>query len=163
MILSDRHIHDAINRGIFLVNPFNPEHVQPSSVDLHIDEELKTVNGDSFNIKDKPYSLKPNEFILASTIETVNIPLDIVGHVDGRSSVARLGLMVQVTLIDSGYKGNLTLALFNQSDKDFELKYGDSVCHIFFEQVSSPVIRPYGSDGLGSKYQGSEGVTESKI
>lgn len=163
MILSDRHIQDAIGRGIFLINPFNPEYLQPSSVDLHIDEELRTGDGDSFNIKDESYTLKPLEFALVSTIETVNIPIDIVGHVDGRSSLARRGVLVYTTLIDSGYNGNLTLALFNMSSNDFELKYGDSLCQILFEQVSSPVMRPYGSVGLGSKYQGSEGVTESKI
>ena len=165
MILSDRDIVDAINRGLYLVNPFNPEHLQPASVDLHLDEELKTLHDKTINISNKAYRLKPQEFILASTQESVSIPLDLVGHIDGRSSVARLGLMVHITagFIDSGYNGNITLELYNCSDKEIVLHYGDSICQIVFERLSSPCVRPYGSAELGSKYQNSKGVVRSKL
>ena len=165
MILSDRDIHNAINRGIFLVNPFNPEDLQPASIDLHLSSDIKKLDGECFDISNEPYVLKAHEFILGSTIESVNIPIDLVGHVDGRSSIGRLGLMVHVTAgyIDSGYTGNITLELYNVSDKDILLNEGDSVCQIIFEQLSSPCLRPYGSAGLNSKYQGSEGTVRSKL
>jgi len=166
MILSDRTIKDIIlNKGVYLVNPFNPDHLQPCSIDLHLDNELKTIDGKTINIKDDSYHLKPNEFILGSTIEEVHIPNDIVGHLDGRSSIARLGLLVHCTAgyIDSGYKGNITLEIYNCSNKDFELFYGDSICQIVYETLTTPVDRPYGSEGLGSKYQNSKGVVNSKL
>lgn len=164
-ILSDRDIVDAIKRGVFLVNPFTIENLQPASVDLHLNNDLKKINGEIIDIEDESYFLKPHEFILASTLERVKIPIDLVGHVDGRSSIGRLGVMVHITAgyIDSGFEGNITLELFNASEQEFELRYGDSICQIIFEQLTSPCARPYGSAGLGSKYQGSNGTVESRL
>ena len=166
MILSDKHIQECIQRGIFLVNPFNPEYLQPSSVDLHLGSEIKTLDGDCIQLEeDVSYCLKPKEFVLGSAIEEVNIPIDVVGHVDGRSSIGRLGVFIHVSsgFIDAGFKGNITLEIFNCSDKEFKLEYGESICQILFQQLSSPCLRPYGSAGLGSKFQGSKGTVESRL
>lgn len=134
--------------------------VQPASVDLQLDNVLKTIDGETFTLDEKSmYVLQPGEFILGSTIEYVTIPQYIVARVEGRSSVGRLGVMVHVTAgyIDPGFKGNITLELFNCSDKPFQLSYGDCLCQIVFETLSSPCKHPY--DG---KYYGDKGVVCSR-
>lgn len=134
--------------------------VQPASVDLQLNRVLKNIDGETFCLNEKnKYVLQPGEFILGSTIEYVNIPHDLVARVEGRSSVGRLGVMVHVTAgyIDPGFKGNITLELFNCSDKPFQLNFGDCLCQIVFETLSSPCLNGY--DG---KYQGDVGVACSK-
>lgn len=93
--------------------------VQPASVDLMLDNVVKTIDGETFNLNEKSmYVLQPAEFILGSTVEYVNVPHDLVARVEGRSSIGRLGVMVHVTAgyIDPGFMGNITLELFNCSD-----------------------------------------------
>lgn len=134
--------------------------VQPASVDLQLDKVLKNMAGETFNLDEKSmYVLQPGEFILGSTVEYVNIPHDLVARVEGRSSIGRLGVMVHVTAgyIDPGFNGNITLELFNCSDKPFQLNFGDCLCQIVFETLSCPCRNPY--DG---KYQGDVGVACSK-
>lgn len=164
MILSDREIARELQKGSLKIIPHKEEDIQPCSVDLHLAEELKTIRGKSISIKNDSYKLKPKEFILASTLEYVEIPNYLCGQVDGRSSIARLGVSIHQTggYIDAGFKGNITLELFNASDKDFELFWGDSICQIIMHLLTSECVRPYGSDGLYSKYQHSEGTVRSK-
>jgi dCTP deaminase len=102
------------------------------------------------------------EFLLGSTMEKVHIPHDLCGHIDGKSSIGRLGVFVHVSsgFIDSGFTGNVTLEIFNCSDKEFELYHGMSICQIVFETLTSPVAKPYGR--RGNHYQGSEGTVLSK-
>jgi len=165
MILSDIDIIRHINNNIFLVNPFNPEYLQPASVDLHLNNDLMTVDGDLIDISNNSYFLKPNEFILGSTIEKIKLPQNIVGHVDGRSSIGRLGILVHVSAgyIDPCFEGNVTLELCNLSNRPFELKVGQSLCQIIFEMLSSPCQRGYGHEDLNSKYQNSNGTVRSKL
>ena len=134
--------------------------VQPASVDLQLDKVLKNIDGKTFYLDEKSmYVLQPGEFILGSTVEYVNIPHDLVARVEGRSSIGRLGVMVHVTAgyIDPGFRGNITLELFNCSDKPFQLNFGDYLCQIVFETLSSPCKHPY--DG---KYYGDTGVVCSR-
>ena len=123
-----------------------------------------TLHGKKIDISEQSYKLKPNEFLLASTEEYVEIPKHICGQVDGRSSVARLGVSIHQTggYIDAGYNGNITLELYNCSDRPFEISWGDSICQIIFHVLSSECLREYGSTELKSKYQFSEGVVKSK-
>lgn len=134
--------------------------VQPASVDLSLDNVVKTIDGEVFYLDAKSmYVLQPGEFILGSTVEYVNIPHDLVARVEGRSSVGRLGVMVHVTAgyIDPGFMGNITLELFNCSDKPFQLNFGDCLCQIVFETLSNPCLNSY--DG---KYQGDVGTVCSR-
>ncbi len=165
MILSDRTLKDVIlNQGIHLVNPFNPEDLQCCSIDLHLGEELKTINGKCIDLTQGSYKLKPNEFILGCTLETIYVPYDLMARIEGRSSIGRLGIMIHITagLIDPNFTGQVTLEIYNASDKEFELFHGDSICQIVFETLTTKVDRPYGSSELGSKYQHSKGVVNSK-
>ena len=165
-ILSDKHIVEKIKNGEIVVNPLSSIDVQPSSIDLHLSEELKTINGESIMIlEDEPYDLKPGEFILGSTSEWVEIPNNIVAIVEGRSSVGRLGITAHITAgyIDPGFKGNITLEIANVSNQKFQLKKEMSICQIVFHELSSECENPYGSKKLNSKYQNSKGTINSRL
>ena len=160
MILSDKSIKDLIlTHNLNIIAPFNLIDLQPNSYDMHLDDKLMTINGKTIDISEQSYKIKPKEFILGSTLEKVNIPLDLVGHVDGKSSIGRLGVFIHVSsgFIDSGFRGNITLEIFNASDKEFELVYGMPLCQLILETLTTPVESPY--DG---HYQDSEGVVESR-
>ena len=109
--------------------------------------------------------VQPGTFCLGSTVETVTLPNDVVGRVDGKSSLGRLGLLVHATAgyIDPGWTGKLTLELSNQSQMPIALYYGMRIAQISFIRLTTPVDRPYGSEELGSKYQGQTGPTPSRI
>lgn len=163
MILSDHTIHEVITqKGIFLVNPFNEENLQPNSIDLGLGRALKTLNGKCIDLSQGSYKIKPNEFLLGSTFEKVAIPFDLCGHIDGKSSIGRLGVFVHVSsgFIDSGFVGNVTLEIYNCSDKEFELYHGMPICQIIFETLTSRVDKPYGT--RNNHYQNSEGTVLSR-
>ena len=163
MILSDGDIDHIIKSGkAFLINPYNDEMLQPNSVDLTLGDELKKINGKSIDLRQSSYKIKPNEFLLGSTLEKIYIPRDLVGHIDGKSSLGRLGVFIHVSsgFIDSGFKGNVTLEIYNCSDKEFELYHGMSICQIVFQTLTSPVKIPYGA--RGNHYQNSDGTVLSK-
>lgn len=160
MILSDRDLKNIIlNQKVYLVNPFNIEDLQPCSIDLHLGDELKTLDGKTIDLTQGSYKLKPQEFLLGSTMERVNVPFDLMARVEGKSSIARLGVMIHITagFIDAGFNGNVTLEIYNCSDREFELFHGDAICQVAFETLTSPVETPY-----CGKYQNSSGTVLSK-
>jgi dCTP deaminase len=179
-VLADRDIRAALQEGRIRVDPYDPACLQPSSVDLHLDREfrvfhnhryphidpraeqpdlteLTTIDGD------EPFILHPGEFVLGQTLEWVELPDDIVARLEGKSSLGRLGLLIHSTAgyVDPGWKGNLTLELSNVARLPIALYHGMRVGQISFFTMSSPVERPYGSKGLGSRYQGQSTPTAS--
>ena len=115
-------------------------------------------------ISDKPFIIHPGEFVLGSVAESVEIPVDLVGRLEGRSSLGRIGLMVHSTAgyIDPGFKGHITLELANVGKLPIKLYPSMRVCQIVFQRMSSAVEIPYGIKA-GSKYQGESGATSSRI
>jgi dCTP deaminase len=109
-----------------------------------------------------PFILHPGEFVLAVTLERVEIPDDLVGRLDGKSSLGRLGLIVHSTagFVDPGFRGRLTLELTNVANLPITLYLGMPVSQISFSQLSTPADRPYGSSG--SKYQEQSGPEPSR-
>lgn len=164
MILSDRDIANELLNNLKIIPVPKDNNIQSCSVDLHLGDELKTINGKSIDILHDTYKLKPNEFLLGSTLEYVEIPPHLCAMVDGRSSIGRLGILVHVSagFVDAGYCGNITLEIKNLSDKEFELESGMSICQLLLIVLSSEPLRLYGSDELGSKYQHSVGTVASK-
>lgn len=164
LILSDRDIVRELNEGSLRIIPIKEDAIQPCSVDLELASELKTLDGKTIDISQDSYHLKPKEFVLGSTNEYVEIPNNLCGQVDGRSSIARLGISIHQTggYIDAGFRGNITLEIFNASEKPFELMLGQPICQLIIHVLSSECLRPYGSSGLGSKYQDSEGTIRSR-
>jgi dCTP deaminase len=181
-VLSDRTIEEELTGGRLKIEPFDKQCLQPASVDLRLDRSFRTFRvtsrafvdvheqaddlTDLVTVEDQePFILQPHNFCLGSTIETVTLPHDIVARVDGKSSLGRLGLLVHATAgyVDPGWTGCLTLELSNQSQMPIALYYGMRIAQISFLRLTTPVDRPYGSSGLGSKYQGQTGPTPSRI
>jgi len=181
-VLSDHTIKEAIAAGRLTIDPLDADAIQPASVDLRLDRAFRTFRTttrpyvdvhqpvddltDLVEITgDEPFILHPGAFCLASTLETITLPDDIVARVDGKSSLGRLGLLVHATAgyVDPGWTGRLTLELSNQSQMPIALYYRMRICQVSFLQMSTPVDRPYGSPSLGSKYQGQTGPTPSRI
>jgi dCTP deaminase len=105
------------------------------------------------------FVLHPGEFVLGVTSEQVNLPSNIVGRIEGKSSLGRLGLMVHVTsgFIDPGFRGCLTLQMTNVLRVPIVLRPSKRICQVVFAYLNSPAMNPYGGN-----YQDSEGVVASK-
>ena len=165
-ILSDKTILERIRlQKDLIIEPLNDNDIQPCSIDLHLSSDLKTIQGQQYHLK--PCSclvLEPGDFILGITTEYVEIPEDLVAVVDGKSSLGRLGITAHVTAgyIDAGFKGNITLEIANLSDEPFRLQKDMPIAQIVFHTLTTPVNRPYGSEGLNSHYQSSKGTILSK-
>ena len=88
--------------------------------------------------------------------------MDFVAHIDGKSSIGRLGVFIHVSsgFVDSGFTGNITLEIYNASDKEFELYHGMPICQILFQTLTSPVMKEYGR--RNNHYQNSEGTVLSR-
>lgn len=91
------------------------------------------------------FFLHPGEFALGITVQRVTLPDDIAGRLDGRSSLARVGLMVHATAhtIDPGWHGRITLEFFNCGALPLALRPGMRICAISFETLMSPTTKPY--------------------
>ena len=119
-VLSDRDIvkrlGEDLDDGAILISPCDVDlDVQPSSVDLHLGGEIKSMTGALLMdlIEEDYYILEPNEFVLASTYEHIGVPSDLVGLVDGKSSLGRVGITAHITAgwIDPYFQGNITLEI----------------------------------------------------
>jgi len=113
---------------------------------------------------DSPFVLHPGEFVLGSTLERVTLPDDLVARLEGKSSLGRLGLLIHSTagFIDPGWDGHVTLELANVANLPITVYPEMKIGQLSFVQLTEPAEHPYGSDGLGSKYQGQRGPTPSK-
>ncbi|AYN24912.1 dCTP deaminase [Buchnera aphidicola] len=114
--------------------------------------------------KEKPFFLNPGSLALFSTLENITLPNNLVGWLDGRSSLARLGLMIHVTShrIDPGWNGNIVLEFFNAGKLTLVLTPGIKIAALSFELLSKSVVRPYNSRNE-SKYKIQNGVVPSRI
>lgn len=162
-MLSDRNILE-LQGEMELIYPFHHDHLQPCSYDVRLSDDLKTVCGKQISLKYNDYVLKPNEFILGSTIEKVKLPSTVSAFLDGKSGLGRKGIGTHITagFIDAGFEGNVTLEIKNNSDKQFRLSEGMLIGQLIFFELKSECMRPYGSDGLNSHYQNSKGTILSK-
>jgi len=126
---------------------------------------LDRVMSDEISIaEDESFFLHPGELAIAVTHESVSLPSNIVGWLDGRSSLARLGLMVHVTAhrIDPGWSGNIVLEFFNSGKLPLALKPGMKIGAISFEMLSGHAERPYNSR-IDAKYRNQDGAIASRI
>jgi len=185
MILSDVDILARLGEGDLSIEPLDDvdQQVQPASVDLRLGEEflefertnIACIHPDSADEVDEYVSethvaeggefvLHPGDFVLGTTKERVAIPDDLVAHVEGRSSLGRLAVVVHATagLADPGYCGQITLELSNLGAAPVALSPGMRVSQLTFTELTSPADRPYGAE-RGSKYQGQSGPQASRI
>ncbi|MBO0694221.1 MAG: dCTP deaminase [Acidimicrobiaceae bacterium] len=181
MILSDRTIREELEAGRILIEPLDPEHIQPSSVDLRLDRYFRVfrnhtsrvidVKEDQENLTElveigetDAFILHPGEFVLGSTAERVTLPDDLVARLEGKSSLGRLGLLIHSTagFVDAGWDGHLTLELSNVATLPITLYPGMKIGQISFLRMTTPADQPYGTGNVGSKYQGQRGPTPSR-
>lgn len=182
MILSDRTIKEQIGAGRILVDPLDPKDIQPASIDIHLGDQVLVFRNYTRGFVDirqstddltepvtlvpgVPFVLHPGEFILAGSRELIAVPDDILGRLDGKSSLGRIGLLIHSTagFIDPGWRGRLTLELSNVSKLPVTLYTGMAIGQISFMQLTTPAENPYGSSGLRSKYQGQTGPTPTRL
>ena len=182
MILSDRSIKEKLKTGEISISPFSEEFVQPASYDLHLDKTVLIFNTDKHELIDvkKPiddlmlkieiddkegYILKPTQFILANVVEITGVDDKHVGRLEGKSSLARMGLIIHATagFLDPGNKLRLTLEIANLSPLPIRIYAGMKIAQLAFEQLDNSCERPYGSSGLNSKYKGDMTVQASKM
>ncbi|GAA0394032.1 dCTP deaminase [Acrocarpospora corrugata] len=181
MLLSDRDLRAEIESGRVKLDPYDPEMIQPSSVDVRLDRYFRVFENHRYpHIDpaveqpdltrevvpdgDEPFILHPGEFVLASTYEVISLPDDIASRLEGKSSLGRLGLLTHSTagFIDPGFEGHVTLELSNMATLPIKLWPGMKIGQLCMFRLSSPADFPYGSAKYGSRYQGQRGPTPSR-
>ena len=181
MILSDRTIREELDAGRIVIDPLDERCIQPSSVDLRLDRLFRVFLNHTMPVIDvkedledltrlveigegEAFILHPGEFVLGSTYERVTLPDDLVGRIEGKSSLGRLGLLIHSTagFIDAGFSGYLTLELSNVANLPITLYPGMKIGQVSFLRMTTPADVPYGSARVGSKYQGQRGPTPSR-
>ncbi len=181
MLLSDRDIRTAIKTKRVVLEPFDADMVQPSSVDVRLDRYFRVFENHRYPhidpaedqpdltrlvepVGDEPFVLHPGEFVLASTYEIVTLGDDISARLEGKSSLGRLGLLTHSTagFIDAGFSGHVTLELSNVATLPIKLWPGMKIGQLCFFALTSPAEEPYGTGRHGSRYQGQRGPTPSR-
>jgi dCTP deaminase len=180
VVLSDRTIARLLKEGRIEIDPYDAGLLQPSSVDVRVDRYFRVFRNNLYpfidvkqaqedltelvEVDSEPFILHPGEFVLGSTLERVRLPEDIVGRLDGKSSLGRLGLLIHSTagFIDPGWDGHVTLELSNVANLPITIYPGMKIGQLSFVQMTEPAEAPYGSGAIGSKYQGQKGPTPSR-
>ena len=186
MILSDKDIKKAIREGRIKIRP-NPdfktqlgscsldlclgsvfrvfEHSKIPYIDL-LDQKLngKNVTREVKVKKSEAFIIQPGDFILATTREYVELPDDLIGRLEGRSSLGRVGIIVHSTaaVFDPGWRGRVVMEIGNLGRIAVALYPGMRICDIHFEEVSSKVETPYWKK-VGAKYIGQKGPEPSRL
>lgn len=185
MILSDRDIKKALTSGRIKITPKPNLETQlgSCSVDLRLGKQFRVFNHSKFPyidpnnpqlatdmmkeviLKDaEPFILQPGDFVLATTLESIQLPDDLLGRLEGRSSLGRLGIVVHSTasIFDPGWKGVVVMELGNSGRMPVALYPGMRICSMTFEELSSPAQVPYHKKKT-AKYVGQKTPVPSKI
>lgn len=183
MKLSDRDILKRIEDGAIEIAPSDHVRFGPVSIDLTLDRRFLYFKHEQISVIDvdrglrgqdpmaeyavpegEAFILQPKAFALGATAERVKIPDDLVGWLDGRSSLARIGLMVHATAhtLEPGWNGVITLEFFNAGNVALALRPGMRVCAVSFEPLTSPALNPYDRKE-GAKYVNQSGPLASRV
>ncbi len=185
MILSDRDIKKALHDKKIVIKPspdletqlgsclldlrlgptfrvFN--HSKTPYLDPQNQSTLKDVTSEVVVKEGETFTLHPGEFVLAITMEYIEMPDDLTGRLEGRSSIGRLGIVVHSTAanIECGFRGNITLELANMGRIPVMLHPGMRICSLSFEQLTTPADVPYYKK-KSAKYVGQTAPLASKI
>ena len=171
MILSDKTIMKMLEEGTLEISPITEQQIQPASVDVRLGDTFSVVEDSSTGIinldeeikyktiQTDTYVLLPGQFVLATTMEYFALPNNLTAFVEGRSSLGRMGLFIQnAGWVDPGFKGEITLELFNANRCAIELKAGRRVGQLVFAEMDQDALNPY-----NGKYQGQRGATGSRV
>ncbi|MGL9734001.1 MAG: dCTP deaminase [Symbiopectobacterium sp.] len=190
MRLCDRDIESWLYDGRLVITPRPPlERINGATLDVRLGNQFRVFSGhtaafidlsgpkdevstaidrvmsDEINLpKGEAFFLHPGELALAVTLESVTLPDNLVGWLDGRSSLARLGLMVHVTAhrIDPGWQGRIVLEFYNSGKLPLALRPGMIIGALSFEMLSGQAARPYNRRD-DAKYKDQQGAVESRI
>lgn len=185
VVLSDRDILAALEAGRIGIEPYPDLDTQLGSVSVdfrlgttfmvfehsrfsYIDPRHPQSIGDAMRTievpPDEPFIMQPGDFALASTMESLELPADLLGRLEGRSSIARLGITVHSTaaVFEPGWIGTATMELSNLGRMAVALYPGMRICAFSFETVSSPVSTPY-RDKVNNKYAGQVSPRASQL
>lgn len=171
MILSDGAILKLLKNNTLKISPIEKEQIQPASIDVRLGDTFSIVEDSPTGtitleneikyktIKTDKYLLLPGQFVLATTMEYFDLPNNLTAFVEGRSSLGRMGLFIQnAGWVDPGFKGEITLELFNANRCAIELRPGRRVGQLVFAEMDDYAINPY-----NGKYQGQKGATGSRV
>jgi len=171
-----------IKNGRLAIEPITKESIQPASVDCRLGNHFLIVERKKNRLIDLDSPIKycevestrviipPHSFMLATTLEWVELPNNITAFVEGRSSIGRMGLFIQnAGWIDPGFKGRITLELYNANSAAIQVEAGRRICQLVFCKMDNPAKNPYHgkyqgqSKSVGSKiYQDAEAVRKKK-
>lgn len=171
MILSDKTLLSMLQSNKLVVSPLSPAQIQPASIDIRLGDTFSVVEDSPAGvigleeeiayktIRSDRYLLLPGQFVLATTLETIELPADLTAFVEGRSSLGRMGLFIQnAGWVDPGFKGEITLELYNANRCAIELVAGRRVGQLVFAKLDSIALHPY-----CGKYQGQRGAVGSRV
>ncbi|MCB0357431.1 MAG: dCTP deaminase [Bdellovibrionales bacterium] len=171
MILSDHTLTEMIEKKELVVEPLQPESIQPASIDCHLgdhflvveDRQMHTIELDSEinyrEIKGSEIVIPPHSFLLATTQEYIKLPDNLTAFVEGRSSIGRIGLFIEnAGWVDPGFEGQITLELYNANSLPIRLQAGRRVCQLVFCKMDRAAQYPY-----RGKYQGQRNTTGSRV
>lgn len=171
MILSDKTIEEYLESGKLIATPLEQEQIQPASLDITLGTTFSRAKAGAYNTIDFDHEIEyekisansclllPGQFVLATTGEYFELPDDLTAFVEGRSSLGRMGLFIQnAGWVDPGFKGEITLELFNASAQAIQLTSGRRVGQLVFAKMDKPAEHPY-----RGKYQGQRGATGSRL
>ena len=171
MILSDYTIKEMLAAKQLIIDPITDIQIQPASVDIRLgthflkvdenaiasmslDDEAKYVEFESDEVV-----IPPNSFLLATTMETVQLPNHVTAFVEGRSSIGRMGLFIQnAGWVDPGFRGEITLELYNANRLPIKLRAGRRICQLVFAYMDKEAQKPY-----AGKYQDQQKAVGSRI
>ncbi len=171
MILSDISLKkEILGNNLIDKQYYYPEMIQPASIDLRLGNKFMWPAGNkTLSLDEKveyeeetadSFVIPPQEFVLATTFEYINLPDYMSAFVEGRSSIGRLGLFIQnAGWVDPGFEGRVTLELFNANRTNpVKVKAGRRICQLVVATLNEPAENPY--DG---KYQNQKDTTKSRI
>lgn len=168
MALSDFDLENYIRAERLVIRPIHPDTVRENGVDLRVGDSIARlrkldllldtrgeVEVDRFYELERgeEFIIRPREKVLICTMEYIELPTELMGFVELRSTFARCGLLLPPTILDGGFKGQITLEV-EGSSFPIKLYKGDRFAHVVFLKLASPIGRPY-----AGRYQGQMGVT----
>jgi dCTP deaminase len=171
MIISDKTLKKLIKKGELVIEPITKESIQPASIDCRLGDtylEIDTSEMSSISMTSEikyrkitkdTFTIPAHNFILATTMEYIELPDNITAFVEGRSSVGRMGLFIQnAGWVDPGFKGKITLELYNANSLPIILEKGRRICQFVFCYMDENAQNPY-----KGKYQGQKDTVGSRI
>ena len=141
-VLSDVEIERCLRDGSLVLNPFDPSSLNGAGYDLRSESDV---------------SISPGRSRLVATLERVELGENLAGTLHIRSSLARVGIIASLALVDPGFRGQLTISLYNGGPEQFVMRGGDRFVQIVLHQLDTRTQRSY-----RGRYQDSKGVVERR-